>query len=152
MTSQNLIQTSQKNHWALETNLKDLTEADCLIKVGEDGTHANWVLGHLVHSRYWLFKTLKANTSEDAHIIETAYQRGTTASYTAIISSQHLQEAFKQTQTQFETMLPSLDLSQTREGRFATLGEFIEFILWHETYHLGQFGMFRRLAGKKGAI
>jgi uncharacterized damage-inducible protein DinB len=152
MTNQELLSIAEQNHWAITTNLKDLSEADCLIKVGEDGTHANWVLGHLVHSRYWLFKTIKANTSEDANTIEAAYKRGTTASYTAVFSSQHLQEAFNQTQNQLETLLPNLDLSQAREGRFATLGKFIEFILWHETYHLGQFGMFRRLAGKKGAI
>jgi uncharacterized damage-inducible protein DinB len=150
MTNQNLIETSQRNHWALKTNLQNLT-AD-LVQAGEDGTHANWVLGHLLHSRYWLFKTLNVSTPEEASTIATAYQRGTTASNAVVFSLSYLSQAFEKSQAQLEQLLPDVDLTTPQEGRHATLGEFITFILWHETYHVGQLGIFRRLSGLEGAI
>ncbi len=150
MTNQNLIETSQRNYWAFKTNLQNLT--DDLVRAGEDGTHTNWVVGHLLHSRYWLLKTLQANTPEEASAMAAAYQRGTKASNAAVFSLTYLTQAFEQNQILLEQLLPEIDLTTPQEGRHATLGEFITFVLWHETYHLGQLGIFRRLSGLEGAI
>jgi hypothetical protein len=41
-------------------------------------------------------------------------------------------------------------LGRTLPDGSDTVGGCIRFLVWHEAYHLGQLGMFRRLAGKSG--
>ena len=41
-------------------------------------------------------------------------------------------------------------LGRTLPGGADTLGGGLQFMAWHEAYHLGQLGLLRRLAGKPG--
>ncbi|HLO66857.1 MAG TPA: DinB family protein [Holophaga sp.] len=41
-------------------------------------------------------------------------------------------------------------LGRTLPDGTSTLADGLRFLAWHETYHLGQLGLFRKLAGKAG--
>ncbi|MCH9008517.1 hypothetical protein IIA29_11025 [candidate division KSB1 bacterium] len=47
--------------------------------------------------------------------------------------------------------IEQLDFAKAADEK-ETVGEKLSFLHFHETYHLGQIGLLRRLAGKEGVI
>ncbi len=41
-------------------------------------------------------------------------------------------------------------MGRTLPDGTSSVGDGLRFLAWHETYHLGQLGLFRKLAGKPG--
>jgi uncharacterized damage-inducible protein DinB len=141
-----------RNLGTLERNLEGLEPEDFLVRIGEDGTHLNWLIGHTLLSRQNLLVTLNpAMRPDDLDTIKAAYKRGTKSSNAETVPSVHLLETLRASQPTLTHALESTDLSQPgpREGNLA---DFALFMAWHETYHVGQSGVLRRLTGKPGAI
>ncbi len=160
MNSRDLISMFEINHSALHANIDDVTAEESLIRPDKGGNSLNWVVGHIVLSRDVVLETLglsKILTQEESF----PYRRGAdphkTPSATSFI---RLVEAFDDSQNQVIGKLNQLspeDLLSTEtspEGQEAkpSLADYLRFLHFHETYHVGQTGILRRIIGKDGAI
>lgn len=114
-----------------------------------------WVLGHLVHARFGLMMLVGADPQPDP-VWKATYARKTDGIH-AHLPLTGLVEAFKASdgplQAAFEavadwekpTMNPGLHIEQPLE-------QVVSFMYMHECYHLGQFGIFRKLLGLPGTV
>ena len=90
---------------------------------------------------------------------EAAFVRGTSpADVPADLDPMVLVRAFHAAQeamaARWEAVTPedlARPFARTLPDGSNTVGGAVNFMVWHETYHLGQLGFMRRLAGKAGA-
>ena len=151
MDASEISRVFEHNLDALERNLEGLSGADFLVRVSEDGSHLNWLIGHVLHARVRLLCDLGGFAHPDEALLETAYGRGSRASNAEAFPTSTLRDALRTNQIALVTTLDEADLTQPGP-RSGTLADRAAFIAWHETYHVGQSGLLRRLAGKMGAI
>ncbi len=135
------------NKFVLDMNLKDITQADSLVSPQTGGNCINWILGHILVNRDVLREIVGLNTACSPEMTEL-YDRGTrninsgnAMDVTAILAM--LEEG----QNELITKLTERDLSANEESRKLALT-----LAFHESYHAGQTGLLRRIAGKEGAI
>lgn len=151
MNASELSRIFERNLSTLEKNLDGLSGTDFLVRVSEDGSHLNWLIGHVLHARVRLLRDLGGFAHPDEALLETAYGRGSQASNAERFPTRILRDALLENQMALEQTLNATDLTQPGP-RSGTLADRAAFIAWHETYHVGQSGVLRRLAGKTGAI
>jgi len=141
------------NLFVLERNLPGLTD-DLIGRRPAEGVAApGWVLGHLLGSRRLVLKLLGQPQPEDPTL--ACYGRGSTggecghglaelvARLTA--TSELLKGALQAADWERRAMNPALQQEQPLE-------QVVAFLFMHESYHLGQLGMARKLLGLPGAI
>lgn len=117
-----------------------------------DGSHLQWLLGHLVASRDGLLATVGGErvwTAERA----APYDFGSVADDTP---NDPVADLLANLTTQQERLAEAFaglddDTLARSQGR-TTLGETLEFLTWHESYHVGQATLYRRGAGLPSAI
>jgi uncharacterized damage-inducible protein DinB len=151
MSASEIAEVFGRNLNKLEQNLEGLSGTDFLVRVGEDGTHLNWLLGHVLHARVCLLRELGGFIHPDESLLAAAYARGTHASNAETFPTQILRDALRDNQIALETTLMETDLTEPATGR-GSLADQAAFMAWHETYHVGQSGVLRRLAGKVGMV
>jgi uncharacterized damage-inducible protein DinB len=151
MNASELTQIFERNLKKLEQNLEGLSGTDFLVRVGEDGMHLNWLLGHVLHARMQLLRELGGFAHPDEPLLGVAYARDTRASNAETFPTRILRDALRENQTVLETTLGETDLTQPGPVQ-GSLADRAAFMAWHETYHVGQSGVLRRLTGKTGAI
>lgn len=143
------------NEQALSGAVKDFQDEDWLHRPG-GANHALWVVGHIaVYRREWLRK-LKVN--EDPLDWEEKFKMGSKPGATTDDPSPRtLIDDIALTGQSLHRHLPTLLPEQLAEPhglpfpKFApTLAGFCQFMLWHESYHVGQVGLIRRVRGMKG--
>ncbi len=142
----------QRNLGVFQTNAESLKQKDFLIQTPSDGLHFNWILGHVVHSRQILLEALGAEPSVKNTEILKAYARGSKTQASEIMSSQDLLQALEISQAALDKALEDADFASPSPMGRGTLEDYFEFMTWHETYHAGQSGVLRRLAGFAGQI
>lgn len=138
----------------LELNSAGLTDALAARRPAEGLASAAWILGHLVWTRRHLLGLLGAPPPEDP--VWAPYgRRGDGVSGSLAYSD--LLAAFRATDAPLKaalravpdwdrpTMNPGLKVEQPLE-------QVVAFLLSHESYHLGQIGILRRMLGLAGAI
>jgi len=135
----------------------DFLPDDYLVR-NPSGHDARWITGHVTVYRKRLV-TMMGLTARSDHWDEV-FQKGTVPdAVPAALDGGLIVRAFHDAH---QTMMPrwgSLTESDLNKplGRNLpdggdTIGAGLRFLLWHETYHLGQLGMLRRLAGKLGIV
>jgi len=140
--------------YMLDLNSAGLTDELAARRPGEGVATAAWVLGHLVHTRRRILKLLGAPLPEDpAFEAFGRHSEGAPGSlpYSALV------EAFKATDAPFKAALqavadwdrPTMNPATKTEQ---PLEQVMAFLFSHESYHLGQLGLIRKLLGLKGAI
>lgn len=160
MDSRDLVSMFKINHSALHANIDDVSVAESLIRPDKGCNSLNWVLGHIMLSRDVILEALglkKILTQAESY----PYRRGSDPNETPPATSfNRLVEAFDESQRQLIARLWQLspdELQATEpsiEGGEAqpALGDYLRFLNFHETYHVGQTGVLRRMIGKAGAI
>lgn len=148
-----LIFFYNRNYDIINMQTEGLTTEDSLLLPPAGGNCMNWALGHILVHRDLALQMLGAQPLLNATESET-YKRESeqlTSTEHALplerlldllhSSNQRLREALQQTSD--DTLARSLG-----DGRKRTIGETLNQLLWHETYHIGQFELLRHLAGK----
>lgn len=142
-----------RNLGVIERNIEGIDHARSLLRVTPEGSHLNWLLGHLITSRDGMLRLLDAESLWDRDAA-AAYNRGSTAALApAARPLEELRVALRASQELLEAALADAGherLAQETGGR--SVGDRIDFLVWHETYHAGQTALYRRLAGLEGAI
>lgn len=149
---QKLIPLFERTYWIIKQQTKGLTHADSVLQLPFRGNSMNWILGHVMESRNKALAVFDEPPALDAAQADRYVRDSEPVT--------HAEEAVP-----FETLLAAIDDSQTRivaalkqattedldviynEAHQFTLGDRLEFLHWHETYHVGQLEILRQLAG-----
>jgi uncharacterized damage-inducible protein DinB len=146
---------------AARVNLEGVTHEDSLVQPRPAGNCLNWVLGHLltVHSRAIELMGGKPVIGEDSF---KQYNRGSNPLEDSLEARDFgelkglWQEAVKRLHEQLGTLTEER-LAQgvpfsPRNDPNETVRSLLGIIMFHQSYHVGQLGVLRRIAGKDGAI
>lgn len=148
-----LIRTLERNVSVIERNVAGIDHERSLLAVVPGGSHLNWLLGHLVASRDSILRSLDAEPIWDRET-GTGYRRGSSPALAPEARPvEELIAALREAQRRLVDALERAteeDLLETQGDR--TVGDWVEFLVWHETYHAGQTALYRRLAGLEGAL
>jgi hypothetical protein len=152
-----LIETLKRNQWIVQAQTDGLTHQDSLLQLPFRGNCMNWVLGHIALNRDKMLALMGREPVLKEGEYE-AYRRGAgpILSEEGAVSLQALLEALAQLAERLEAGLercsPGALAEVVDEKHGFTLGDRLGFLLWHETYHLGQLEYLRQLAGKDDSI
>lgn len=141
-------------HWVWNETLKGITHAQSLVQPAH-GNCLNWVGGHVVASRNGLARLVGADPIWEQGRVDR-YKRGSAAITGAaddVVPFEEIVADYNRAQAPLLEALRALtpdDLA--RQVSDKTLGLDIQFLLFHETYHVGQLGLLRRLVGLPGVI
>ncbi|HKU62536.1 MAG TPA: DinB family protein [Gemmatimonadales bacterium] len=142
-------------------NLAGVTHEESLAHPSGGGNSINWVLGHLL----WVYEGALPLVGQRPVLGRDAvarYARGGAALVEGEepLPLAELQAAWDQAADRIDQGLAALpDDALDRPAPFSpsnnpeeTVGSLIATVLFHQTYHGGQLGVLRRVAGKPGAI
>jgi uncharacterized damage-inducible protein DinB len=137
-------------------NIEGITHDDSLSRPDAGGNCINWVLGHIVASRNGMLATLGQPPywSDDSVAL---YRRGSSGelptdglkSLPTLITD--LDASSARVRAALETVDESALAAPAPSGD-RTVGQRLAFLVFHESYHVGQIGLLRRLVGQPGAI
>jgi uncharacterized damage-inducible protein DinB len=153
----NLVEVYERTYRVILMQTEGLSHADSLRQLPFRGNCMNWVLGHIVMHRDKVLELLgekpvmKLGDSDLYNRGSDPIREGKPA-----LTLEELLAALEQTREQLTAALQSAspaDLeARADEGGQQTKLERIQFLQWHETYHLGQLEILRQLAGKDDAV
>ena len=142
-------------------NLAGVTHDESLAHPPGGGNSINWVLGHLVWTYEGALPLLGREPVLPKGAVER-YARGSAqlADGEEPLPLADLQAAWDRANDRIDQGLAALpDDALDRPAPFSpgndpneTVGSLISTVLFHQTYHGGQLGVLRRVAGKAGAI
>jgi uncharacterized damage-inducible protein DinB len=122
------------------------------VSLVDGGSNLHWLLGHLVASRDALLERLGAERVWDVDIARD-FARGSAGAAPRVATIAEQLTRLRAQQARLETALVGIDRSALdRDAGRMTIGGWIEFMAWHETYHLGQAMLYRRAAGLPSTI
>jgi uncharacterized damage-inducible protein DinB len=141
----------------LDAETQGFTSADWDAPASERGGNAaRWILAHVTHYRRRFCRQLGEPVPDDPW--ERTVARGSkTPAVAALPAPEELRAAFRAAGEAIAQRLAALTEAQTRAdlgetypdgGR--TVADAAHFLHFHETYHLGQIGLIRRLRGRPG--
>ncbi len=146
----------RRNNYVLEKNCEGISHDKSLIRLGDDGSNFNWLLGHITASRDVCTRLLGAETQwpkdqgrrygRGSGVVppEEAEEFNGLLAH-AIRSGERLQAALEAASNE-ELSLPNPRNADER------VVDAIFFLIWHDTYHAGQTALYRRLAGLSGVF
>lgn len=149
------------SRYVLKKNTAGLSHEESIIAPREGGNCVNWILGHIIASRNSLLEVLGEGQiwSEE---ISARYARGSSPIVGAAeampwsrlltdfeISQDRLVSGFKRLDPQ---RLVDASQSGAADSEIKTLGDSLAIHSFHESYHLGQLGILRRVLGKTDGI
>jgi uncharacterized damage-inducible protein DinB len=150
------ISNLKRHEGVLEAQLEDLSEADLLLQPQPRGNCANWILGHITNSRSGMLRALNIEPiwGEEERAI---YGRGSepiTSADSTHLSMKKLLEDFKAAGQGVIDCLETISDERLDEphNENTSIAEWINFLVWHEAYHIGQFEYLRQLAGKDDKV
>ncbi|MBW8050613.1 MAG: DinB family protein [Cytophagales bacterium] len=137
------------NYEVLKINTEKLNDEDGLIQPQKGGNCLNWVIGHIIATRGTILKSLNEQSVWDKKTT-ALYERGS-APITGTRNSKAL--SLKKLLDDFELSQKRLIAGLNRLNKDdKELVEKIAMFSFHESYHVGQTGLLRRIIGKEGAI
>ena len=136
----------KSSHMVLNRNLKDISHTESLVTPPGGGNSLNWVVGHIIVSRDDIRELIGLDKLCGDEM--KMYERDTEpVSPDKLIDLGKLLEMYNDGQNILEEKLKSTDLREENEKY-----RMVTFLAFHESYHVGQTGILRRIIGKEGAI
>jgi hypothetical protein len=149
-----LAQPFKRNLWVLNRQVEGLTHADSLHQPEPRGNCLNYLLGHLMIGRDKVLDMLGKEKllCEDEKTRYDSDVEPITGDGEGVINFERLLDMMSESTGLIEEALKKHtpeDMEQEVEvgQNTATLGYWIEFFGWHDTYHIGQTEYLRQLAG-----
>lgn len=139
----------------LERMLEGIDQAGSLRPWTDGGSSLNWMVGHLVVSRDGMLAMAGAERLGGDRV-EERYRYGTQApEHAEALELDALVALLRQQGERLATRLATLDddaLAAPSDMGDADVRRSLEFLVWHETYHLGQAVLYRRALGLASPI
>jgi uncharacterized damage-inducible protein DinB len=144
----------KRNDWVLTRQAQDLSHADSLLQPEPRGNCLNYILGHILVGRDRVagFLGLEPLLSEVEKARYDTDGEPVTGDEEGVVELSRLMEMLTESTARIGEALKALDPKELeREETLGespgTLGSWIEFFGWHDTYHVGQTEYLRQLAG-----
>ncbi|HET9887362.1 MAG TPA: DinB family protein [bacterium] len=160
MNAKALAVQFQFTHMVLNRNLEGITHDESM-QLPPSGNCLNWVAGHITATRDHILGILDESPVWTFHNKES-YTRGSTPWKNGHDAErlETIREKFEESQKKLSAKIQSLDHAtlsapvppEKNAFRVDSLAELLAAFAFHESYHVGQTGILRRLAGKEGAI
>lgn len=156
-----LLEVLTRNYGVLQRQVQGLTHEDSLLQLPFRGNCLNWIVGHITQSRNKMLQLVdESRVWTDAQIAR--YNRNSDP-ITSGADALHFEQMLADLSTAHERLTQKLnqistdELSAPAKAVIAntptwTVAEFLNFLLWHETYHVGQTELLRQLAGKNDKV
>lgn len=130
----------------MELNTGDITQEESLVSSPQNGNSVNWLIGHMIVVRDLMLDAmgLKCMASEEMVAI---YSQGT--KNVDKESAMQFTELLKMYYQGTDEMLKRLEGEELNEEEKVTS---VAGLIFHECYHSGQIGLFRRIIGKEPKI
>jgi hypothetical protein len=161
MTGSDIARMYEISYGAINKNLQDVTEEESLVQPAPSGNCLNWVLGHIVLYRGTMLKMVGGTPVLEATQAAT-YQRGSNpgpdskyldlATLRGLLSDAHQQLIPVLSAISEEELSRQVPEEFNRPPLAGPIGDALARLQFHESYHAGQIGLLRRIAGKDGAI
>ncbi|MGB3329336.1 MAG: DinB family protein [Thermomicrobiales bacterium] len=149
--------TLERNHDILGMEVNGLSHADSLLQPQPRGNCLNWVVGHMAANRDIMLQALGAPTVFAAGTLDH-YQRGSAPILADEEGVQPLEDLVAGFATQGERLQASLAAATDAELASPSLldgmnvVESVQFLAWHESYHMGQTSLLRQLSGVNDTV
>ena len=127
-------------------NIEDVSQEDSLITSSNDGNSANWVIGHMIVVREGMRKALGLPAIADEAMVNL-YDRG--KSNVTKETAYKLEDLLEMYYRGSDEMIKRLESDEVKEQEAINT---MTVLLFHEAYHAGQIGLFRRVMGKDSKI
>jgi uncharacterized damage-inducible protein DinB len=162
-TGRELASTFGISAYAAQANTQDVSHEESVTPPPNGGNTINWILGHILASR----DVLAARLGDTPFLTEEEtklYGRGSApvGPDTPCAPFERLLEGLAASTPALQRRLDAMteeDLAMELEQsafpvpvEVHTLGSLLTFLLFHESYHVGQLGIVRRTLGKPGVI
>jgi uncharacterized damage-inducible protein DinB len=138
-------------------NTEGMSHEDSLRQPSPAGNCANWILGHLAAVQNEIMKLLGEAPAWDSEALQRTAAPITGAE--EAIDWDVMRREFLGSEERCLAAIDRLDAAKLDEpgypnplGGEVTFGELLNFLAFHQSYHAGQLGLCRRLAGHDGAI
>lgn len=142
----------ERNLKLLERTVDGISDDAAATPLVAGGSNLHWLLAHLVVSRDGLLARIGGQRVWDAEAAE-AFGRGSRPAAEAPAALSEQLARLREQQARLDAVLEQLDDEDLgREVGPMTVAAWIEFLAWHETYHLGQATLYRRAAGLRSAV
>lgn len=138
-----MFEIFKNNSFMFNKQLEDVSQKESIIQHDSGCNPLNWIAGHIVLSRDALFLKLEIDPICDERY-KLVYDYNTSITDAPPVDITELIEVFNNSQ---KTLLEAVKASPVSE-----FDEKATFTAFHETYHVGQFALVRKLLGKEGAI
>ncbi len=153
ITPQDLSGALARNLGTIKNQTQGLSHADSVLQPPVKGNCMNWVLGHVAENRNHILQLL----GQPAILTEAQCKRYGYGSEPVcgdgpeVIKLETLLDLLEQSQKTIESVLAKITPEELAKGMKAfygdtTLGQFLFFLYWHETYHVGQTELLREVA------
>ncbi|MGB7339722.1 MAG: DinB family protein [Phototrophicaceae bacterium] len=145
------------SHSIVLQQLDGLSNEDMLRQPQPRGNCANWVLGHIIASRHSMTRLFDKPFVWDQATIKL-YNYGSdpiTSAESPHIPLEALLEAYETSKVSLLECLEQAtdaDLEKVINDQGTTANDRISFMIWHESYHSGQFEYLRQLADKNDKV
>ena len=139
---------------ALGKNLEGITHEKSLIQPPDGANCINWVAGHILFFRNDLHALLGAEPAWSDERMKR-YDRGSApiTDPADALPFDELRAGLEKSIAAMAAAAEAMDPARLAEpAAKGTVGDRLSFLLFHETYHIGQFGVLRRTAGLPGAL
>jgi hypothetical protein len=160
MNAGDLVKMYEFSFGAINRNLDGLSHTESVV-LPPSGNCLNWVLGHVVSARGFLL-TLTGGTPVLTAAQAEPYKRGSSSGMIdGLLDLATLRGLLSDSQQQLipalaamsdEALARAVPEPYNRPPLTGSLVEAFSRLHYHESYHNGQIGLLRRIAGKEGAI
>ncbi len=159
ITSKELAEGFARNLGIIVSQTKGLDHADSILQPPMRGNCMNWVLGHIADNRNALLKRLGQPTmmSEEQGKRYGYGSEPVCADGEDVLKLEELLNMLQRSQETIASVLDRItpeELAREIDGfrGKTSLGSFLFFVHWHETYHVGQAELLRQLAGTNDKV
>lgn len=147
----------ERSLWVINRQVEGISHEESLLLAEFRANSMNWVLGHLLYERQIVLEFLGMEPVAPKNLTDR-YARDSepvTAESEGIIRLEDLLSYFQQSDEKFAEGFANLEESRWHEAineKGTTLWMRLEFLAWHEAYHVGQLELLRQLAGKDDKV
>jgi hypothetical protein len=156
IASQLLIDLLDTNFNIIQRQTKGLTHADSLLQLPFRGNCLNWVMGHIVERRDKMLTLVNESTLWTPEQV-ARYERNSAPVLNGddALPFEKILADFATGQDRLTGKLKQMNIDDlTMTGKQViqgmppqSIGEWLQFFVWHETYHVGQTEILRQLTG-----
>jgi uncharacterized damage-inducible protein DinB len=156
-----LLDAANRNYGIIQRQVAGLSHEDSLLQLPFRGNCLNWVVGHITQSRNKMLKIVGEPTVwTDEQIARYDRESQPVVNGNDAIPFEQILADWKLTHerfieklgsmTQDDLLLPAPEVIKGIPDW--SISEFLNFLLWHETYHVGQTEILRQLAGTNDKV